>query len=235
MRYLPIAQSAAIVMLGNFNPKIFHPSWFALNDLTPNEVAEAAEIALVADEYSEFVIGDFHIVVDLNRLSLTTKSEPFVGLSDFTTNLLALLSHTPIHQLGINYAIHFALENVAQRMALGRALAPTAPWRRWGESLQGADPKSAGGLRSLVMEESRPPRRDQGYRRVTIEPSVRQDLGVDPLVGLYLAVNDHCELGDAAKPTGALPALEWLAANFDTSLNESKEIVADLMEYAAGL
>lgn len=234
MKFPPLAHDAAIVLVGSFNPAIFHPSWLAQAGLVSDADVDEAKIGLVHPELAEFSIADITIRVEAERATFTTQVEPFVKAADFVQVIFGtLLSHTPIRQLGINYSLHFALENSEQRMALGRALAPVAPWGAWGEAVSGGGAKGlAGGLRTLVMEEASPPRREEGYRRVHLEPSLRVDI-VDRSLGVYMLVNDHCDLG--LNPQGATAAVEWCAANFDPSISEAKEIVSGLMEYASSL
>ena len=44
----------SIVLVGNFNPAIFTPSWFALCDLLPKKVADSAELVIAHPEITQF-------------------------------------------------------------------------------------------------------------------------------------------------------------------------------------
>lgn len=81
------------------------------------------------------------------------------------------------------------------------------------------------------MEEVNPDGRLQGgFRRVTLEPSLAPGLEAS---GVFMAINDHYELGQSATTTQLL--VETLEANFDASIETSMGIVTDIMALAAGL
>lgn len=222
-------------MIGTFNPAIFQPSWLAMNGVVTTDDAEDAKIAIIHPEFAEFEVGGFTIKVEPERFQINTLKEPFVSLLDTVLVVFGkLLTHTPINQAGINYGVHFAVDSPDQRHRLGRALAPLDPWGEWGTSLETGDLKTTGGMRSLVIEQTKAPRRDHGYRRVHIEPSVRQDL-VDPTIGVYMMVNDHFQVPSEEAAKMAAACVEWLEENFEVSLLESKKIVSDVMDFAGGL
>ncbi len=49
-----VIQSVNIVVLGKFNPSIFHPAWFAAQNLIRTKEADAANIQIVHPEASFF-------------------------------------------------------------------------------------------------------------------------------------------------------------------------------------
>ncbi len=235
MRFEPLAQSATIVMVGSFNPAIFSPSWLALHKVIAPEDVEGAEIALIHPQISEFSVNEFKVTVEPDMFRIQILSEPFIVGVDVVANIfLGLLKHTPIQQVGINYDIHFALSSNKQRSALGRALAPTAPWGEWGGRLDAEKQEDAGGLRNLVMEEPRPDGRASGYKRVHIQPSVREDI-VNTTVGVYMLINDHFEATSVEGAASAQVCTQWAVDNFDASISASKRIVSDIMDYAEKL
>ena len=44
MRVDPEISGVSVVLLGNFNPAIFTPAWFALHDLLPRQATDNAEL-----------------------------------------------------------------------------------------------------------------------------------------------------------------------------------------------
>ncbi|MFD3265276.1 hypothetical protein [Phenylobacterium ferrooxidans] len=239
MRYTPVLQGASIVLLGNFNPAIFSPAWFALQDLIPDFDPLTAVVQVIHGEYTEFSAGPLKVSVQPERFAIETMDEPFVKSLDVVLGTFgSALGHTPIRQVGINYIIHFALDTAGQRMKLGRALAPVEPWGGWGQDVGAQSPEvdTPGGLRSLVMEESEPEGRSKGgYRRVHIEPSVREEF-VNAHVGVYMIVNDHFVIDPSTDaPIDASKGMTILSDKFDGSITKSKSIVSDLMDYASKL
>ena len=46
MRIEPEISGVSVVLLGDFNPAIFTPAWFALHDLLPESVADDADLRI---------------------------------------------------------------------------------------------------------------------------------------------------------------------------------------------
>jgi hypothetical protein len=232
MRYTPVIQSAAIVMVGRFNPAIFSPGWLLHVAAIGESEFNSADTRIIHPDISDLSIGHLTMNVTPDKFQIMTSHEPFIQLLDkvlimFKKNLI----HTPITKVGINLSLHFELNSRAQQVALGRKLAPLEPWGAWGKRLDTGDLARVGGLRGLVMEESKPEGREWGFRRVDLQPSTQ----VNPHTGVYIGVNDHYELGPTVADPGASTILSLLEDNFELSLECSREIISDLMEYAAGI
>jgi hypothetical protein len=236
MIYEPVIHGASVVMLGNFNPAIFSPAWLKLNDLIPDFDPESATVRIITGEYTDISASNMKIVVQQDRFQVETFDDPFVTILDLSIGTFGTrLTHTPIRQLGINYTVHFCLETAEQRVRFGRLLAPLGPWGGWGKNIdeESTELADTGGLREIIMEEDAPPGRTTGgYRRVHLAPSVRQDI-LDPLLGVFVAVNDHYVLAQKQDdPIDALPAIELLKQRFEQSIDEAKWIVSELMKTA---
>lgn len=232
MRYQPVIQAGSIVVVGELNPAIFSPGWLCAHSLISEAEMDAADVSVIHAEVTRFEIGELQIDAAPQRFLIQTLEEPFIRIADMVAIIFGkLLPHSPVKALGINYDIHFLLDSLDQRTSLGRAVAPLGPWGEFGRSIGDGDPNSAGGVRTIIMEESHPSDREIGFRRVKMEPSFRDELSKGP--GVYLQVNDHFGL-EGDEPRGdAVPAL--LKKHFDGSISRSKAIVAELMEFSAGL
>lgn len=231
MRYDPDIQSASIVLLGKFNPPIFSPAWFARTGILSTEEAETATTEIIHQEIAKFKLDRLHIEVLPNRFVATSTMEPYSRLLDEILKLFSeQLPHSPIDKLGINYEVHFKLENARKRNELGRALAPTKPWGELGKRIEVSATDMPSGMVVLVMQESSITGREKGWRRVQIEPSVM----VPGLAGVRIQVNDHFEI-TSPDFLGATPIMGVLRANFDVSLQNSKKIVSQLMDFASSL
>ena len=99
----PERQSYAIVVLGDFNPSIFHPLWFSANGLLPEEETSEAEISVIHKAIASFKVGKLQIQVDESRLGLTAfESSQGPILRDLAIGTLSILEHTPLKAVGIN-------------------------------------------------------------------------------------------------------------------------------------
>ncbi len=233
LHYQPMVQSVSIAVVGNLNPPIFTPAWLRLNDIIDDTELEAAKTVVVHPEITDFTIGTLQVQVIPQKISISTSELPFVHVADMMSAIFGgLLTHTPVHMLGINFQIHFNLNSGDQRTRLGRRLAPIDPWGNWGRKLDAEDRAFIGGLRSLTMEEETPNKGSHGgYRRVQIEPSLfSEQLKTS---GVFMAVNDHYELNRSTTTTQDL--LTTIEKNFDKSLSISIRIVSDMMNFASTL
>jgi len=231
LRYNPVQQDCSVVILGRMNPAIFSPAWLRLNDVITEKQLEAAKVNLIHNDVTDFEIDTFKMQITPQRFSIATGELPYLRLVDVARKIFGdILTHTPVTFFGVNLQLHFDLESFDRRTALGRSLAPTEPWTKWGKRLNSDDPQRVGGMRTLTMEESRPSGRSPGsYRRVQIEPSLKPGLERS---GVFMAINDHFACAESPS-TGLI--VKTLQENFDQSIEMSRTIVSDMMTFASKL
>ena len=228
MRIDPEISGASIVLLGNFNPAIFTPAWFALHGILPKSVADNAELQVAHPQILSFSTERLNLEVTPDRFLAGTQSAPNIQVQDLVMRVFGEhLPHTPIRAVGINRDVHFRAASPAARDRVGKVLAPTAPWGKIGEKLQLDGDQ--GGMLSLTMQQSRPAGRPPDDQiNVTVEPSVRID---DRRLGIYVRVNDHYALDESAAG-GPAERLGFLADGFDLSIKRADEIVDHVMSLA---
>ena len=231
MRIEPEISDVGIVVLGDFNPAIFTPAWFALHDLLPKSVAENADLQVAHQQVTAFDADWLHLQATVDGFSVNTSQAPYVRVRDLVARVFKdRLIHTPLRAFGVNRAVHFRLGSAEERDRIGRMLAPIAPWRACGCDLR-LDSEH-GGMKSLTMSQLRPEGRMAGGEiNVTVEPSVRIS---DPRLGVYVHVNDHFAIDTAAAGT-AERVVTLLEENFDASLKRSEQIVDHIMSLATNL
>jgi len=180
MPLLPEIDGSSIVVLGSFNPAIFHPLWFKINQLIRPEEADAAKLEVTHPAISIFSLEWFKLQAETERFIVeTTDKANFGPISDLVLGTFSILDHTPVRALGINRVMHFKMDSREKWHAFGHMIAPKEVW-------QGVMERP--GLRSLTMED---PRDDpMGFTRVRIEPSKR----IDP--GIFIEINNHYEIKD---------------------------------------
>ena len=69
----PELEDVSVVLVGSFNPAIFHPTWFAREKLIQQEEADRADIKIVSPEVSVFSIGWLQLEVTLDRFAARTS------------------------------------------------------------------------------------------------------------------------------------------------------------------
>ncbi len=228
MRIEPEISGVSAVLLGDFNPAIFTPSWFALNGLLPERVAETAHLDIASREVTSFNADWLRLMVVPDRFTVETLQAPYVRVRDLLVRVFKeYLSHTPLGAFGINRNVHFLLRNAAERDRIGRILAPVEPWGALVHQLELDGEQS--GMTSLTMSQVNPQGRPVGGQiNVTVEPSNRIGQG---RFGLYVGVNDHYAMDEKA-PKASERLIALFEDNFEASLKRSETIMDHIMSLA---
>ncbi len=172
-------EGVTIVLRGNFNPSIFHPSWFLSYRLLRTQEAENAKIEIVHPEAAVFTSEWLKISVTRDRFNAGSSQEShYEAVRDLVVGVFSLLNHTPLTAVGINRDFHYRLESEDLVNSIGNRLAPKQDWE---------DLLSEPGMLSLAMRGNRTDNLD-GYIHVKVEPSALEKPGV------FVAVNDHYQL-----------------------------------------
>ena len=207
-----IADHASIVLVGSFNPMIFHPIWFEKQGLLPAGETDNSKIEVVSSDVAIFTVPWLRVEVLRERFVIRTSDESKFGpLRDLALGALRLLEHTPVSQLGMNRDLAFSLESAEEWHAVGHKLAPKAVW---------APHLNVPGMVSLTMRGERKDGRD-GSVNVTVKSEN------NPANTVSLACNDHFQL--AANST-ALQAVHIIENGWDQSMETSSVLSHDLIK-----
>ena len=214
MNTKPDVQTLSIVLVGNFNPRIFHPSWLAKHELIRNHEADNADIELSHNDVSIFSLEWLKLQVMLDKFSTITEQEPYFEVTrDLVCGIFRLLEHTPISGIGINRGAHIRMRSKESWNDLGHILAPK---KRWEKAL-----KQPGTMRISI----RGTRKDDynGHQNVRFEPSTR----VHP--GVFIEFNDHFDI-DSSSTSCSDQIINILTEKWDTNKTDFEKIVDALME-----
>lgn len=219
----PKMQDHSIVFLGNLNPMIFQPAWFAAEGLIKKKEAEKANVQIIHTDVVIFSLDWLQLEITKERFVARTNQEPYDELlRDLVIGTFSLLRHTPIQQMGINRSMHFLVDNEEKWHAAGYKLAPKEPW-------EGILKRS--GLISLTIQEDE--RKDgelvrsdglKGFTRVKVEPSVQ----IRP--GLFIDINNHFEARDTIPSAGCAEIITVLKQSWEATYKRSEEIIYSLLE-----
>lgn len=219
----------SIVLLGSFNPSIFHPSWFEMHGVISNEIAAIAESKVVHNEISIIVLGDIQINVEAGKFQVETSVAPEIRLLDFVSKVFGdVLPHSKISSFGINKSVHFRTSTKDKRTEIGRQLAPTDPWGAFGKRLEESSGALLGGMMSIRMREILEDDDSRGHLEARVEPSN----AIDKYTGIFVATNRHFELKDVPEHAGAKEAIEKLDKEFEIALRNSDELINHFVEMA---
>ncbi|MCE6957598.1 hypothetical protein LAZ40_00735 [Cereibacter sphaeroides] len=229
MKIEPDISGSSIVMVGDFNPAIFHPEWMFSHGVEDSVPDDQVNLDVCHRDVSRFLISDTAYYVDVDRFQIQTAVAPWVQIFDKASRVFGeLLTHTPIRALGINRDIHFKVPTVETRTRIGRTLAPIGPWGAFGDEMEADDPSKVGGLVSLAM---RSVSERDGYaltKNVKVEPSAQ----LKGNTGIYMQVNFHFMLTEPKAAEGSKRAMEVLRDEFEPTMSESEIIFNSIMELA---
>lgn len=206
-----------IVMLGDFNPKIFSPSWLASQDLIRSSESEQSDVGLIHPDIAAFSLPWCSFQIQRERFSASTEQEPyFTILGDLLTSIFSLLIHTPIHSLGLNWGFHFKCDSVDEWHNFGYFVAPKNPWRGIIDD--------SGMLRVEVTEKNLPENPLSGRFTIRIQPSKKFETSID------LNFHKHFVVPDKQNIIGCEKILETLKNNFEESKKEAESMISILFK-----
>jgi hypothetical protein len=210
--------AASIVLIGAFNPRIFHPEWFARRKLLPQTEADQANIAIIHPQVCQFQTERFHFQVTLDRLVIGTKPnavpEP---LRDLIEGTFYILEHTPVSAMGLNRDMHFAMHSEEAWHLVGDKLAPKEPWQ---EFSYGRRP----GVRDLqILYGARSP--EESSTTVTVQPSVQVQHGI------FFQINDTFTTND--NDNGLKFLMGALKTRWEESQKNADRIAQHILRWAA--
>lgn len=210
----------SIVIVGDFEPRSFHPAKLALDGLLPDKEARMAKLEgpSFGMEFKLPVASDLspwlHIQVWPQRfLAKALDSGHATSLFDLVVGCLSLLNEPKVTALGLNRVIRYKFESESDWHALGDRLLPKQAWSDAGllaepELLERLDP----GLSAIAVLGKRPDSMAK-YLRVTVRPTQRKEVAVD--------INEHFEIdGSTVLQTlkGNWDALQRFSSAFADSL-----------------
>lgn len=206
-----VADSASIVVIGSFNPGIFHPYWFEKQGLLPETETNNAIIEVVSNSLAIFTMSWVRIEVLSDKfVARTTDESKFGPLKDLVLGIFRLLEFTPVTQLGLNRDMQFKLPDENTWHTIGHTLVPK---NIWGNYLKNT------GMKLLTVESMRDDDLD-GIFNITVKPVLIPPLPMKEWL-VEFAVNDHFDLGD--KKT-ASDAYDIISKCWDNSLARAHKI-----------
>jgi len=211
-------RALTVVLLGDFNPTIFQPSWFAAEGLLTEEEAKIATINVVHPDVTSFELPWVRFTIERERFMAASLAQPyFERLAGSVCAAFDLLRHTPIHMFGINNEAHFRAVSIEKWHALGHKLAPKEFWQTYFD---------APGMQNLTIRQIPRPDGLNGHVQITVEPSER----IKP--GVYIGVNDQFQEVDG-KAMGARRAIELLREKWSATSDFSEKVFQDISQQVA--
>ena len=222
----------SIVLIGAFNPAIFHPLWFAAQEMLSREDAEAAEVAVIHKDLTQFQARQVKISVEHQRFVATCAAIHRNIVRDLVLSCFGrVLVHTPLGLMGINRELHFNCGSERNRSAFGFAIAPLEPWGKWGEEIAKnvKEDKRRGGMMRIQIREEPRPDKFTGYVQVEVQPSAL----IRNMSGIWVQTNDHFQFENNEEHP-AQEAMETLETVWESANAKAESIIEDIMLRATG-
>ncbi|MGH6816460.1 MAG: hypothetical protein ACREC6_12220 [Hyphomicrobiaceae bacterium] len=226
----PEIAGASIVLIGNFNPAIFSPDWFIRQGaIKQQEIVADDPNFIVHSQVAQIKLDWCSILIEPNRYTISTIRDPLVQISDLTARIFGeFLPHTPLRQLGINRNVHFRVESLEVRDAIGYQLAPPESWGDWAPNIRARSGLKRGGMVSLTMQQQVFAYERSGYISTTVQPSTRIVDGF----GVFVEVNDHFDPSLKDNESSTRIIMSILEDGFESSLANADTIIDQIMKLA---
>lgn len=204
----PTTQESSIVLVGSFNPAIYHPEWFLRNGLISEDDLKDQEIEIIHNDLSRFSFAWLSAQIQDDKFVLRTNDpSQFSPLRDLVVSVFTILEHTPIVKLGMNYLVTYNLEKEEDWHKVGDTLAPKTIWEK--------TLKEPVGMMSLSVGS---PREDDfdGIINVTVGPVMTKSM-----YGINVSVNNHIEVKEK-EASLSIPTI--LLDHWDKAIAHAKSI-----------
>jgi len=220
-----ISEEASIVLVGNMNPKIFHPEWLIRKEIVADwDYSQKNNGIVVLPDMAQIELPDeLKMTVLLEQFSIrSSRASEHLSLQDMIVNIFTLLAETPIAKMGMNYTSIIKIEDVDKWKKFGLNLAPQQQWKEAAQFINDLDEEKQKelGLWELTMNLPRPDDFD-GY--------IRSKIAVFPQAGqntLSFNVNNHIEISDKSAET----MINILEEHWTNSLDLAKNLTENIME-----
>lgn len=217
-----VEDKASIVLLGSFNPRIFHPEWL-INRQVVDSWNYDDETTICVPDFAQIHLPDSRTLnVYINRFILeSTLASNNLALADLVTNIFVRLPETPLKKLGMNYLATIRLRDQQSWMNFGKNFAPISPWKEACLYLQSEltdNQEKEIGLWSITMHFPRPDKLN-GFLRPKIEVASSEDRT------LAFSINNHVELDQMETPE----AMKILSEHWKNSLPIAEQLIENMM------
>jgi hypothetical protein len=226
LRTKPISDQISIVLIGSFNPAIFHPTWLALKKLIPEETTAGANLQVVHPEISQFLVADMLFQIQASRFLIQCDAAYAQIIRDLALSIFQdFLPETPIWTMGINRRIEFSCGSEEARDRLGQMLAPVAAWGEWGKQVvhREASSEMHGGMTRVVMKQQPRPDKLKGHIQADVQPSTTDRSAV------LLDINNHFEISEQTEKSGSGKAMDVLNIHWQDATAFAAYIANELM------
>lgn len=216
MKLDKLTETYSVVILGVFNPILFHPFWMKDKGIISQQDVRVDDKKgfVVHSQLSSFPVGDWlTVTVKPDRAEFRIMdAAKLVLLKDISIAVLNALPDTPILSFGINHGVVSTLGNAKDYFEFGKFLNPLDNW---------TDTFKKPRLKFLSVIDEQSELLSQ--KTVMIQPATFEN--VEYCVDINM--NYHYNMPDTMQKS--LHAAQMIAENFDPCLEDYDKVVKTLM------
>ncbi len=218
MRLEKLTETYSIVLLGIFNPILFHPFWLKDKGIISQQdirIDKDIKGFVVHQQLSSFPVGDWlDVIIKPDRAEFRIKdAAKLVLLKDLVIAVLNALPDTPIISFGINHGVISTLGNLKNYYEFGKFLNPLDIWQ---ETFK--EPR----LKFLSIIDDKP---DGLFQKTLMIQPAKHD-NVEYCIDINM--NYHSQMPENAQKS--LLAAQRIAEHFESCLDDYENVVKNLMD-----
>lgn len=131
MEQLDVRQrESSIVLVGEFDPLVMTPHWFAKQGMIPQEdIDENLAIELVYKDLTKFSLANIHVEIQCNTLILRSDHISFdYRIHDLALSILAALKEDKVRAVGLNLYTDVYFDSLDYWHGVGDLITPKSVW-----------------------------------------------------------------------------------------------------------
>lgn len=158
----------SVVLIGKFQPGMFHPFWFWKNDVITEEeckkiTGDPKNQFIISNNLSAFQTEKYNFRITQDRFEMILNSHPYELIVDAFKKIFDSLSTIPVKAYGLNFS--FRIEYDGKMMQeIGKKLAPR---KYWGSFFENEKEPMQDGLTHISMKRVE----DFGAINISLQPS----------------------------------------------------------------
>lgn len=217
-----VAEDANIVVVGHFNPKIFHPEWFVRKEIVPEWDYKDDQSLVNLPELAKLELpGEISLQVTLDQFTIRSgRASSFATVRDLAVSVFSLLRETPVSQFGMNLNRIARLSSKDRWVAFGEMLSPKELWSRVSGDFDSISPEKIEQMMGLIDITYQLARSDEldGWVRARVFAANPSEY----MMGFQS--NSHINLNNS----GAALLVQILAEKWDDALKQANIIYKNL-------
>lgn len=214
-----LSELYSLVIIGNFNPAIYHPSWlFEKNLISEKDIN--TEKLVITNELTSFNIGKWmNVFVRPNQLEFKTNAaDKVIFMKDIILGCLYALPEDPVIAFGINKVIIAGVQNEKSYYELGSRLTPLDLWNKDFKNQR---------LKVLTIEDGNNPDFPGSRQMITISPSPSSPQNTSQY-NIQINQNQHFDIDKSIQK--AIHVIEIINEHYISCFENMDKIYSNFVE-----